>query len=200
MLSDKENSKGKQQTMLWVYLAPLLVILSACSNVAVLPSLEEPEEQLTFYACDWQPQEPTAERLVVDLVLFTNNQGAVPEEEAIKIIRQADGLLVHRFRTNLIRVEIDKIKIPNLVSNRIVETAFLVSDQDSLNARLDVLYQYIIGASDVEAITDLGATLVGEPIDSRISALAPDKVIPQIKSLPGVSLVRAKSIGCATPH
>lgn len=182
-----------------IYLTVLAALLCACDSV-IIPAPEEPDADAVYYACNWQPEEPSAERLVVDLALFTPGEANVPEDEAISIIQQAGGLVVHHFNTNLIRVDINKAEIASIVSRRVVQTAFVVNDRNDLSARLDVLYQRAADAADVAAITKLGVRVYGAPIENRISVLAQDEIISRIRSLPGVSLIRAKAIGCEAPY
>lgn len=179
-------------------------LLVGCNNLPsslldAQPTVRPSMERLIYLPCGWYPYEPISDRIVVDLALAENRDIDGITKETIGILQDAGGLIIARFSTNVVRLEINKANLSQFVVavDTLAESAVTVTDYANFNVDLLVEYNRTIVNTDLASLKALDAHVIGQPINNSLYVVAPGFAIPEIKLLPGIRVLRARVRGCS---
>lgn len=160
-----------------------------------------PRIRLYYLSCGWTPSAPPTqpERIVMDVTLNGDASLRGPTPTAIATLEALDVAVLYRFNTNVVRVELDQRRLPEIVgAEGGAESAVTVIDPAVTDLDLQVVSKFGMHKSVTEALRNLGAEVnEAESYEQYLRVVAEDALIPLIWALDGVTSVSARSLGCA---
>jgi hypothetical protein len=142
----------------------------------------------------------TQVHLTVDLRLKSGHENRRPNAADSAAVISNGGRILRSFQVAFLRVALDTTTLRALIAggSGIADFAFPVSDTTRLDVRTQVILNRPPNPGDTSAIAALGGKdfFMYRPHHRTLSFMLPDSMIPRIRTLNGVSIVRALSLAC----
>ena len=190
----------------------LLMLLMSCGP-ATPTSLSEPEFPPVlgkdsvvlgeiWYACgSWQePGEPAVDQIIADL--FFGMRGPLddddrPSAEALASVESLGGRVLHQFHFPAVRAVVPSHQAERLFAESGVNHVRTVPYSDRFDWKVAIALNREATGEDVDLITAMGGEVLHSLSNPPILLSAvPDQIIPDLRSLPQVSLVSALGVFC----
>ena len=152
--------------------------------------------------CGWLSGGGKPERMVMDLVLIQQRDYFGISAETRSALTSAGGVIVFAFSTNIVRVELDTVNLPEVVGGKessLALTATTVTNFENFEAMLLVEFERPIVESDLRAVAALGVEAYPDPNGTSLMAYAQNRVLPQLRGLEGIKRIEARQMVCAYP-
>jgi hypothetical protein len=205
---------------MWRSNLTLLAALLACSSpsadrardTAARRSRAEPDAQLRrqsqpqlakyLAGCPLTPPNPPVARGVFDVYLGAPHVPSPPSDTAVRAIERRGARILHRYRVDVIRAEIDTalahalVRGPHPLGKRVRQ----VADTAPLTIPVVLFYGRALTASDSVFLSELKGAPIKLPRDLRMRTRlfldVHDSLIPRLQSAPGVLRTYVRGEGC----
>lgn len=190
----------------------LLLLLMSCGP-ATPTSLSEPDIPPllgkdsvvlgeVWYACgSWKgPGKPVVDQIIADL--FFGMRGPLddddrPSAEALASVESLGGRVLHQFHFPAVRAVVPSHQAERLFAESGVSHVRTVPYSDRFDWKVAIALNREATGEDVDLITAMGGEVLHSLSNPPILLSAvPDQIIPDLRSLPQVSLVSALGVFC----
>jgi hypothetical protein len=146
---------------------------------------------------------PPVARAIFDVYGGAGGVATQRADSTVRAIERAGGRVLHRFRLDVVRAELDTAAVRALVlgPDPIAQMAEQVVDSNRLNLQVQISYSRPVTDADSAYIANLGGLVTGTPpVRPILFADLPDSILPDVMRAPGVQSVGPRLVGCSRPR